>query len=222
MSKNAYEGRTSKYLNSRCKRCFDIAVCLLIFVPASAVIILIGLATLIIEGRPVFFAHYRAGKNGRLFLMPKIRTMHTNANPYKPSQEFENGRFFTITGKFLRRHRLDELPQIFSVLTGQMSLVGPRPELPSVAEKYTSFEKKRLAARPGITGLWQIMGNRKEAMHKGIKYDLYYLRKANLLLDIKILAMTIPFVLYPKPTGKTYENCIYTYNISLPDRRLNL
>jgi lipopolysaccharide/colanic/teichoic acid biosynthesis glycosyltransferase len=217
MSKNACEQRYSKYLDSRCKRCFDITVCMLIFIPASAMIILIGIAALIIEGRPVFFAHYRAGKNGRLFLMPKIRTMHTNANPYKPSQEFENGRFFTITGKFLRRHRLDELPQIFSVLAGQMSLVGPRPELPSVAEKYTFLEKKRLAARPGITGLWQIMGDRKEAMYKGVKYDLYYLRKANFLLDIKILAMTIPFVSNPKPAGKTYENCIYTYNISLPE-----
>jgi lipopolysaccharide/colanic/teichoic acid biosynthesis glycosyltransferase len=79
-----------------------------------------------------------------------------------------------------------------------MSLIGPRPELPNVALRYTSLHRKRFLARPGMTGLWQILGDHKVGMHEDLKYDLYYLRKANLWLDVKVLAMTILFVLNPK------------------------
>ena len=98
----------------------------------------------------------------------------------------------------MRKYRLDELPQLFSVLTGHMSFVGPRPELPEVVAIYQPIHRKRLSVKPGITGLWQIRGNRTVLIHQDIKYDLYYLRKANFWLDIKILILTVPFVLKPE------------------------
>ena len=198
MVRDARNQEYSMYLDSWTKKCFDIVICLLLICPA---LIIIGLASLNIwirEGRPVFFIHRRAGKNGRLFWLPKLRTLRVDANPYRPSAKSDNDLLVTTTGKALRRHRLDELPQLFSVFTGQMSLVGPRPELPNIVVTYKSLHKKRLLVKPGITGLWQVMGNHNTAMHQDIKYDLYYLRKASLWLDMKILAMTIPFVLNPK------------------------
>lgn len=188
----------SMYLHSWTKRAFDIVMCLLLLLPALIIMGSASLNVLIREGWPVFFIHHRVGKNGKLFLLPKLRTLRVDADPYESSTKSNNKHLVTVTGKFLRRHRLDELPQLFSVLTGRMSLVGPRPELPNVVATYDSLHKKRLLAKPGITGLWQIMGNRYLKMHQDIKYDLYYLRKAGLWLDIKILVMTIPFVLNPK------------------------
>ena len=217
MNDDKNKQRYSNYLDSKIKRCFDIIICLLLFLPALTVVIFLGLIILIIEGRPVFFIHWRAGRNGQLFLMPKLRTLRSDANPYKPSPKSDNEPFFTITGKFLRRCRLDELPQLFCVLTGRMSLVGPRPELPSIVATYAPLHKKRLTAKPGITGLWQVRGNHKVAIHQDIKYDLYYLRKAGFRLDMKILVMTIPFVLNPKRAQNIYEDRIYTYNISMSE-----
>ncbi len=188
----------SMYLHSWTKRAFDIVMCSLLLLPALIILGLAGLSILIREGRPVFFIHQRAGRDGKLFWLPKLRTLRVDADPYEPSTEFDNELLVTVTGKSLRRHRLDELPQLFSVLTGRMSLVGPRPELPNVVATYGSLHRKRLLAKPGITGLWQIMGDRNVKMHQDIKYDLYYLRKASLWFDIKIVVMTIPFVLNPK------------------------
>jgi len=207
--------RYSKYLDSCAKRWFDIAVSLVLILPAIAAIGVLGVIILICEGRPVFFIQRRAGKNGKIFLMPKLRTLRTDANPYKSSPKSEDDPLVTMSGKFLRRHRLDELPQLFSVLTGRMSVVGPRPELGEIVAGYKTIHRKRLAARPGVTGLWQIMGDRRVNIHEDIKYDLYYLRKASLLLDIKILVITIPFVLDPSRKNNTYEDRVYTYNVSL-------
>lgn len=217
MISNPRNQEHSRYLSSWTKRCFDIVMCSLLLLPALIIIGLASLNILIREGRPVLFVHYRVGKNGKLFWMPKLRTLQVDANPYKPSTASCNDTLVTMTGKFLRRHRLDELPQLFSVLTGHMSLVGPRPELPNVVATYKSLYQKRLIAKPGITGLWQIMGNHKLAIHQDMKYDLYYLRKANFWLDMKILVMTVPFVLNPRRTQNTYENRIYTYNVSISD-----
>ena len=207
--------RYSHYLDSGTKRCFDVVVCIVLSIPALTIIMLLALVILIVEGRPVFFVQQRAGKKGKLFLMPKIRTLRSGPIACEQSCESDKEPFLTVTGGFLRRHRLDELPQIFSVLRGQMSLVGPRPELPNIVATYAPIHSKRLAAKPGITGLWQIKGSRKAAIHKNIKYDLDYLRKAGLWLDIKILIQTIPFVLKPKGAKHVYENRIYAYNVSL-------
>jgi lipopolysaccharide/colanic/teichoic acid biosynthesis glycosyltransferase len=173
-------------------------MCLLLLPPALVIMGLASLYILLRDGRPVFFVHHRVGKNGRLFRLPKLRTLRTDVDRYRLLAESQKESYATLTGKFLRRHRIDELPQIFSVLAGQMSLVGPRPELPDIAANYGPLGKKRLCARPGITGLWQIMANREEQMNQNMKYDLCYLRKASLRLDLWILIMTVPFILSPK------------------------
>lgn len=192
----------SRYLNSRTKRCFDILVCVILFLPSLILIGFLALIVLVRDGLPVFFVQRRVGRNGTLFWMPKLRTLPTDADPYKPSSSFDDSLLISATGKFLRRHRLDELPQLLSVLTGHMSLVGPRPDLPHIATTYRSKPKKRVLAKPGISGLWQVMGNRELGMHQDIKYDLYYIRNASLWLDVKILLMTIPYLVKSR-TEKT-------------------
>ncbi len=217
MNKSIPNFENSVYLESKTKRCFDIFFCILFLFPVLAVITILVLIVAVIEGRPVFFTQPRAGKDGKIFLMTKIRTLSSKANPNMPSHGSKVNAFVTFTGGFLRKHRLDELPQLFSVLRGEMSLVGPRPALPNIAARYGDVYKNRLVAKPGITGLWQINAPRNVAMGKNIKYDLYYLRKASLWLDIKILAQTVPFVLNLKPMQNSYENRIYPYNISVTE-----
>jgi len=182
----------SAYLRSRRKRCFDLVVCLLLLLPAMVVTTLAAAWILIQEGRPVFFIHERIGKDGKPFSLPKLRTMTKETNPYHCGAAAGS---VTLCGKFLRRHRIDELPQLLCVMTGTMSMVGPRPELPNIVAKYEAVHKQRLCTKPGITGLWQIMGNRDVAIHEDMTYDLYYIGNANLWLDLKILAMTFLFVL---------------------------
>jgi lipopolysaccharide/colanic/teichoic acid biosynthesis glycosyltransferase len=212
MDKKCY----SPYLDSITKRCFDITLCLILLVPAVLILLTILPVVLIIDGWPVLFFQRRAGKNGKKFLMPKIRTLKNHTHPNKPTCSYDIEAFTTKTGRFLRRHRLDELPQIFSVMGGKMSLVGPRPELPDVVENYSAKELKRLCARPGLTGLWQIKAPRNQPIHKNIGYDLYYLRHASLWLDIRILCETVPFVLRVESKIFYEKNRLYTYNLSLP------
>lgn len=209
----------SKYLNSRTKRCFDIIISL-IFLPSIFICIsLLTLVLLIIEGRPVFFVHKRIGQFGKAFKMPKLRTLHTRANPSRPSIEIANNPLVTRTGNFLRKHRLDELPQFFSVLVGDMTLVGPRPEIPEIVEIYENIHKERLQGKPGITGLWQILGDRNSLIHENLEYDIYYLCNATIWLDTKILFLTIPFMLNPK-WKNIYENWLYTDDVSVQNRDL--
>jgi len=190
--------RYSSYLCSRRKRWFDVGLCLVLVVPAVIIIAVAALFIFFEQGRPVFFIHERTGKEGRVFRMPKLRTLPVYTNPYIPSTISIRHYRLTATGRFLRRHRLDELPQLFCVLKGDMSLVGPRPELPNIVAGYKPFHKYRLVAKPGITGLWQLMGNRNVGMHDDMVYDLYYLHNASLWLDLKILFLTIGFMLYPE------------------------
>jgi lipopolysaccharide/colanic/teichoic acid biosynthesis glycosyltransferase len=188
----------SCYLDSWGKRCLDIIICGLLLPPSLIIMGLASLYILIREGRPVFFTHYRVGKNGTLFLLPKLRTFRTDADPYKPPTDPDKDQWITITGTPLRKYRVDELPQLFLVLTGCMSMVGPRPELANVVDKYKHLERKRLLIKPGITGLWQIMRGRSNKLGMDVKYDLYYLRRASLWLDVQILVKTISFILNPE------------------------
>ena len=207
----------SPYLDSTTKRCLNIIISLILLVPAVLILLAILPVVLIVDGRPVLFFQRRIGRNGREFLMPKIRTLKNHAHPNKPACSYDIEAFTTKTGSFLRRHRFDELPQIFSVLAGKMSFVGPRPELPDVIKNYTAKELKRLCARPGLTGLWQIKAPHNQPIHKNIRYDLYYLRHASLWLDICILAETIPFVLRAESKNFYEKNSLYTFNLSLSE-----
>jgi len=184
----------SPYIHTKKKRFFEIFMCLLLLIPALLCLLVILTLVLVIDGWPVLFFQRRLGKNAVPFYLPKIRTLLIDAPSNRPAHSYDTNAVMTITGKFLRKHRFDELPQIFLVLTGRMSLIGPRPELLTIAANYTKKEKRRLCIKPGLTGLWQVEAARNQPIQKNIKYDLYYLRKASLLLDIKILVKTAVFV----------------------------
>ena len=133
--------------------------------------------------------------NGVHFYIYKFRTMHMDVDPYcvKP-RTLEDSRL-TSVGKFLRVSCLDELPQFINVLKGDMSIVGPRPEMPFIVESYGPLEAQRLLVKPGLTGLWQIYGTRKQPIHENIHYDFEYIRNRNMLLDVSILIKTAFFIL---------------------------
>jgi exopolysaccharide biosynthesis polyprenyl glycosylphosphotransferase len=123
----------------------------------------------------VLFRQNRVGKDGRRFPMYKFRTMFRDAPSYAYSPKRSDDPHITPVGRILRKTSLDELPQILNVLLGDMSLVGPRPEMPFIVEQYTPLQRQRLSVKPGITGLWQLSADRACLIHENIEYDLYYL-----------------------------------------------
>jgi exopolysaccharide biosynthesis polyprenyl glycosylphosphotransferase len=188
------------------KRGFDLLFGFLAMALALPLMALISLFIWLFDGRPVFFLQKRVGENGRIFEMYKFRTMVNNADQLQEKVEQtdsvgnsihknENDPRVTGFGRFLRRFSLDELPQLFNVVIGTMSLVGPRPELPYLVEKYLAWQRKRFAVPPGMTGWWQINGRSERAMHLHTEDDLYYINNYSLWLDIQILIRTIWTVL---------------------------
>jgi exopolysaccharide biosynthesis polyprenyl glycosylphosphotransferase len=158
---------------------------------------------------PVFYVAPRAGENGRPFKMIKFRSMVVNAEKLQPAatQTDEGGQLLfktqddprvTRVGRFMRRTSIDELPQLFNVLKGDMSLVGPRPELPWLVEEYQPWQRKRFAVPQGITGWWQINGRGDHPMHLNTEEDLYYVQNYSLWLDLRILWKTIAAVVRGK------------------------
>jgi len=154
---------------------------------------------------PILFRQKRSGLHGRLFMMYKFRSMVTNAEMLRAELEAYNeqtGPVFKIKddprvtpiGRFLRRTSLDELPQLWNVLSGEMSLVGPRPPIPGEVEQYHPWHRRRLSMKPGITCLWQIGGRNNIAFEEWMKLDLQYIDNWSLWLDLKILARTVPVV----------------------------
>jgi lipopolysaccharide/colanic/teichoic acid biosynthesis glycosyltransferase len=173
-------------------RSLDIVVAATGLLLCLPLLLLISLALLATE-RSVLFRQTRMGKDGRPFPMLKFRTMSPLADPYacKPAR---NASQVTPIGRYLRKTGLDELPQLWNVLTGNMSLVGPRPEMGFIVDEYNAIQQLRLHARPGITGLWQISAVRQEPIHHHIEYDLFYLANRRLLFDLWIVLWT-PLVL---------------------------
>ncbi len=184
------------------KRIFDLFFGSLALLPALPIMALISLVILIVDGRPVFFIQKRVGENGRIFEICKFRTMVKNADQIRKAAERtdDEGNLIhkraddprvTRIGRFLRRFSLDEFPQFFNVIRGTMSLVGPRPELPYLVEKYQAWQRKRFAVQPGLTGWWQVNGRSERTMHLHTEDDLYYINNYTLWLDIQILIRTI-------------------------------
>ncbi len=185
------------------KRVVDVVVSGLALIVGSPV--LIGIAILIRarDGAPVLFRQTRIGLHGRRFEMLKFRTMTVDAehllDELRPRSEI-NGAAFKMTddprvtrfGRFLRRTSLDELPQLWNVLLGNMSLVGPRPALPKEVASYDLWHRRRLSMKPGITGLWQVSGRRSPNFDRWAELDLSYIDRWSLWLDLKILARTFP------------------------------
>ncbi len=188
------------------KRFMDIIISLLILIILFPLILIISIAIKLDSKGPIIFKQVRIGRNGVPFTTYKFRSMQTDAEKLLEELKDKNeasGPLFKIKddpritriGKWLRRTSLDELPQIFNVLRGEMSLVGPRPPLPSEVENYESWHIQRLDARPGLTGLWQVSGRSDLSFDEMVLLDLWYIENWSLGLDIKILLQTIPAVI---------------------------
>ena len=121
--------------------------------------------------------------------------MRAGACQYEYSPSVPSDPRITRVGRFLRRTSLDELPQLLNVLQGSMSLVGPRPEMPFIVQQYTERQEQRLQLKPGLTGLWQLSGDRAFRIHENIEYDLYYIQHRNLFMDVAILLHTVIFAM---------------------------
>ncbi len=184
------------------KRAFDIAFVLVALVPVLPFMAFSALMVILDDGFPVLFRQQRVGENGRLFGMLKFRTMVRDAERAKGQVEnrdsdgniihkTKNDPRVTRVGRFLRRFSLDELPQLFNILNGSMSVVGPRPELPYLVEKYQPWQRKRFAVPPGLTGWWQVNGRSDKPMHLHTEDDLYYIQNYSIWLDLQIIVRTI-------------------------------
>jgi lipopolysaccharide/colanic/teichoic acid biosynthesis glycosyltransferase len=142
---------------------------------------------------PIFFRQTRVGCNGKLFQILKFRSMKVDAPKYARSPDEHTDVRITRVGRLLRKTSLDELPQLINVLKGDMTLVGPRPEMPFITEEYGPWEATRLTVPQGITGLWQLSADRKFAIHQSIEYDLYYIQNRTILMDFAILLHTLVY-----------------------------
>jgi exopolysaccharide biosynthesis polyprenyl glycosylphosphotransferase len=191
------------------KRAFDIALSLVALIPALPLMTICALLILLEDGAPVLFRQKRVGENGRLFEMLKFRTMvkHAERLQRQVERRDEEGKIIhktkddprvTRVGRWLRRLSLDELPQLFNILAGTMSVVGPRPELPYLVEMYQPWQRKRFAIPPGLTGWWQVNGRSDKPMHLHTEDDLYYIQNYSIWLDLQIIVRTIWVVLVGK------------------------
>ena len=184
------------------KRIVDIIVGFLLLLLSSPLMFLVALAIKVDSPNgSVLFRQERVGENGRIFGMFKFRSMVPNAEELqaKINQRDENGNLvfkfkndprITNVGRSIRRTSLDELPQLFNVLLGDMSLVGPRPEMPWLVEQYEPWQLKRFAVPQGITGWWQVNGRSDKPMHLNTEDDIYYVQNYSLWMDIYILMKT--------------------------------
>jgi exopolysaccharide biosynthesis polyprenyl glycosylphosphotransferase len=179
------------------KRLFDVVLAAIALIAAFPVMAIVAVAIKLDSPGPIFYGPRRVGENGRLFRMWKFRTMLQGADQEQRFKQREDPRC-TAVGAVLRRWSLDELPNLFNVLAGEMSLVGPRPEQPWIVERYEPWQRKRLAVPPGITGWWQINGRSDKPLHQNVEYDIYYIQNYSPLLDLFILWKTIPVVLRGK------------------------
>ena len=198
------------------KRIGDIIFSLLVLILGSPIFILIGILVKLSSPGAVFYIQKRVGRNYREFGCIKFRTMHKDADNLLPNllekyplmrKEFEKDfklrqdPRITKLGRFLRRSSLDELPQFFNVLKGEMSVVGPRPIVSNEIIKYSLFMEEVISVRPGLTGLWQVSGRNNLSYKKRVELDLFYARNRNFLLDLEIIILTLGVLLFPMDRG---------------------
>jgi exopolysaccharide biosynthesis polyprenyl glycosylphosphotransferase len=177
------------------KRMSDIVLASLMILASAPLWAVIAAWIKLSSEGPVFFKQTRVGRGGKPFEMYKFRSMYITASKYERSPEDSRDPRITPAGRFLRKTSLDELPQLVNVLTGDMTMVGPRPEMPYVVEQYDSYQAQRLLVPQGLTGIWQLSADRKFAIHESIEYDLYYLENRGVFLDIAILVHTLAFAM---------------------------
>ncbi len=191
------------------KRVVDISVALFLLILFLPIIPVVTLLILLDSPGPIFFSQKRVGKNGKTFSFYKFRSMVSGAEnvigSLRPLSGVDGPVFkikddprITHVGRFLRRSSLDELPQLINVLLGDMSVVGPRPNLPSEVSQYLPWQKRRLDVVPGITCFWQIAGRSHIGFQEWMRLDLEYVRKRSLATDLKIMFKTVPAVIARK------------------------
>jgi exopolysaccharide biosynthesis polyprenyl glycosylphosphotransferase len=199
------------------KRTSDLVVATLALLVLSPLWLIIALLIRLDSRGSVFYHQERVGMDGRVFLFYKFRTMRPQADdrdhreyqrryiagspdtnlgdPDRPVYKLHADPRITRVGRILRRTSLDELPQLYNVLRGDMSIVGPRPPIPYEVEAYQLWHRKRLDMKPGVTGLWQVSGRNRLPFDEMVRLDLYYIENWSLLLDLKIILQTLPVML---------------------------
>jgi exopolysaccharide biosynthesis polyprenyl glycosylphosphotransferase len=193
-------------LNQITKRVIDLVIASLGLILAAPLMAFIALVIKLDSPGPILFPQERVGKNGQLFTLYKFRSMVENAEQQQDALRGlneANGPLFkmkadprtTLVGRWLRRLSLDELPQLYNVLRGEMSLIGPRPPLQTEVAQYQEWHKRRLEVSPGMTGLWQVSGRSELTFDEMALLDIYYVENWSLGLDTKILLQTIPRVI---------------------------
>ena len=178
------------------KKVFDVIASSMGLAILSPLLLVVSVVVLVTSGRPAFFLQERIGLHGRAFRIIKFRTMTRDAEQRTKGQWITAGNpYVTPSGRFLRKTSLDELPELFNVLKGDMGLVGPRPTLPEQVAAYDDFQRHRLEVRPGITGWAQVNGRNSISWTERIKLDVWYINHWTPWLDVRILLMTIGQVL---------------------------
>lgn len=172
------------------KRVLDIAIAVIAIVASSPLFLVLAIVVPLDSPGPLLFRQLRMGKNGKLFTMLKFRTLHFGSEQYAISPKSEDDERITRIGRILRKISIDEIPQFLNVLRGEMSVIGPRPEMPFIVGTYGELERVRLAVKPGITGIWQISPCRGLPIHESIYYDLFYVERQSVLLDLIVTIQT--------------------------------
>jgi lipopolysaccharide/colanic/teichoic acid biosynthesis glycosyltransferase len=178
------------------KRTFDILISLLGLIVLSPLFLIVSLLIVLLMPGPVFFLQERVGKGMRDFRIIKFRSMKVDRSAEAAMDFNKDEQRLTTLGRILRRTKIDEAPQLLNVLAGQMSLVGPRPTIRQQVEKYDERQLKRLLMNPGMTGLAQVNGNASISWDERIEFDIEYVEKFSLWLDLKILLKTVAIVIF--------------------------
>jgi len=187
------------------KRAMDVILAAVGLAAAAPLLAIVAFLIKLDSRGPAFYLSRRAGRQGRTFLCYKLRTMVAGADEMKDSLRLRNerqGPFFKVSndpritrlGRILRRYSLDELPQLWNVLKGEMSLVGPRPHPLDDLDRYAPEHLRRLEVTPGLTGLWQVTARRDPSFQRNVQLDLEYIENWSLMLDLRILYRTVPAV----------------------------
>jgi lipopolysaccharide/colanic/teichoic acid biosynthesis glycosyltransferase len=196
---------------SLCKRGIDILVSSSALIILCPIMLVIAIAIRLDSEGPLVFRQQRAGKGGRAFVFYKFRTMKEDSEPFGPSPKSPQDDRLTKVGIFLREHSLDELPQFFNILKGDMSIVGPRPLYLSQISEWNERQRKRLLVKPGLTGLAQIRGRGKLTIEEKLELDVRYVETVSLLNDLKIILATFVHLFGRKDIyEKRYSKSQYT------------
>jgi lipopolysaccharide/colanic/teichoic acid biosynthesis glycosyltransferase len=175
------------------KRLFDVVSSAMLIALSMPVWAILAIAIKLESKGPVFFRQTRIGQHGQPFEILKFRSMKVDAPKYARSPDEHSDPRITRVGRFMRQTSFDEVPQLINVLKGDMSMVGPRPEMPFITAEYGPLEATRLTVPQGITGLWQLSADRRYAIHQSLEYDLYYIQNRTLLMDMAILLHTLVY-----------------------------